>query len=173
MKRVAIFDLDGTLWKENSHVCIVESYYKIKGIRRIAFRLYGKLFPQKKMDELYTLIKSIPEPYINMYGFTINTQLVEKLHYYKRNGYSTYIVTNAPIQIRKKAEKMFRTKVIGESIGKKSRFLHDKEFDYLVIFTDNKTDIDIINISNCAYIVLNNSNSLFFRKNKKDNMVFL
>lgn len=170
---LAVFDLDGTLWKENSHVAITESYHKISILKKIYYRLCGRIAPRKRMQILDELFEKVPDNYIDLYKLTLNSDAIRRLEEYRKNNWEIVIVTNAPSRIAKKAKKIFNVNVIRAEMGRKREALENYSYNFIHVHTDNISDTDIVDIADSAYIYLNRSNIRFYKNRKNKKTIFV
>lgn len=61
MEKIAVFDLDGTLYEENSHIEILSKFYKTNIYKSLILKIFYKIFPKytlKILKKQYDLIPS-------------------------------------------------------------------------------------------------------------------
>lgn len=166
IENIAIFDLDGTLWDVNSHYELLNLYYKTRFWTSIIYKSFCKIFPKigEKLRDLFFL--KVSDSFIEKINFDFNYKIVNKLEEKQNNGYTVFIVSNAPREIIiKNAAKRLNVNYICAPIGKKLETVN-KIYSYkkMYVCTDNKTDLDLVEASSEYYIVGNKSNRSFFTK---------
>lgn len=173
MNKICIFDLDGTLIENNSHVDIVRKYY----FQRIGFfvgiieAVLAAIMPSKYQKYLDGMIKNIPDDYIKKYKFKYRESALSLLKRYKENNFKIIIISNAPDIIVKKASNELGVSGVSAPVGKKQLILGDYKIknEYIVVITDNTTDIDLINISDESVIYVNKKTIKYFMDKLSDN----
>lgn len=165
--KIAVFDLDGTLWSVNSHLYILNQIGVINE-KSIIFKLMCKLFSQKMKKHLDNLLQTRA----NQIDMTILNQkicfdVLNLLKEMQDDGYITIIITNAPKMIADYAQDLFLTSVITAPVGKKKQALDEKyEYDELYVVTDNITDKDLIEASEKAFLIGQHLHKFYKESNK-------
>ncbi len=162
--KIAVFDLDDTLYHGNSHFAILNQYYQTKIFTSILARILGKLFPIIHLKIAYYFYNRIPLK--NKCSFTLPYRHeVKKLFMLKRQaGYHMIILSNAPLELLSKAASDLDVDWIKAEVGKKSEALMARyEYKELFVCTDNVTDLDLINIADEAVITCLPRKRKFFR----------
>lgn len=163
--KIAVFDLDGTLWDVNSHHEILNQYYKCNFWTSFLFKILFKVLPKKitKIRDMY--FNRIPDSFIDSIQIPFNNKYIELLKEKYNEGYHIIIISNAPHElIVKNAATRLQCDWLCSPEGKKLTMLEKKyKYDYLFVCTDNRTDIDLLEQSNEYQIVTKRNNKRFFR----------
>ncbi len=176
MNKLAVFDLDGTVWKENSHVDIVNKYYKYGTIIIMLEKVLNRIMPGEYMQWLNNKFNKIPNHYIAQYNPTVNTNVLQLEEKYKENLWNICFISNAPLRIVQMAEERFGIKGYHADVGEKANVVENMSYDELHIVTDNISDLDIIEKAQKAIIIITKNNKKFFTryiKEKKVHNLFL
>lgn len=147
MRKLAVFDLDETLYKCNSHVEIVRVYHGIN-FNNIFFKFVSKLFPKLHITWLNSYYNSIPNGYIFDYKFPLNSKAVQILDKKLNEGYQVIIISNAPSKLVEAAGKRFKVDFFDTLPYMKHKPLTDIHYDYLFVCTDNVSDFNILEMAN-------------------------
>jgi hypothetical protein len=146
---IAVFDLDGTLWVENSHLYILNQYYKTSFFNSIYFKILYKIFPWKMQTYIDRKIAPVPKDFIDGLNYTYNRDVLELLHKKEKECDKVLIITNAPAQIVAFASSKFSVTALHAPIGKKLNVLREYcSYNSLFVCTDNRSDHDLIKASN-------------------------
>lgn len=168
-EKIAVFDLDGTLWAENSHIDILNKYYQTQRFTSLAFKIINRFFPTLAIEYLFNEFSKIPETFIENYSPTFIKHTLHLIDEIKQQGYHILIVSNAPEQIVKNAALRLDLPYICSDIGRKYFALKSKfEFDTLFVCTDNKSDVDLLFNAQKKVIYTQRSTSGFFRRKFND-----
>jgi len=157
MIKVCVTDLDGTLWKENSEVCIVEKYYNNKKYSGIRGKIWGKINLNSLVESLNKDFDRIPEEYVRSFSLNTNPSVLDILDKYKKKGFEILILSNAPSLIVDYGMKILKARGYHCEIGKKAKVLRNiyPSIDYLVTISDNKSDEDLFEISDEGIVIIN------------------
>jgi HAD superfamily hydrolase (TIGR01490 family) len=155
MKRIAIFDIDGTLLKENTSIILLKSLYKDKKISLwtlIKAKYYNYLFRKNKFsiedmrkyslkfmkgwnkNELEKYCKKIFEEKIKD---KLLTEIIEKINYHKNKKYLIILLTTAPELISNHIKEYVKADFSINSIIQSKNGIITGEFDKLC-FENNK-----------------------------------
>lgn len=146
---IAVFDLDGTLWAENSHLYVLNQYYKTTFFTSICFKFLYKIFPGKMQTYIDRKIEPVSKDFIGGLNYTYNDEVLKLLRKKENECDKVLIITNAPLQIVDYAEKVFNVTALHASIGKKLTVLREYcEYTVLFVCTDNRSDRDLLRASN-------------------------
>lgn len=168
-KKVAIFDLDGTLWKQNSHMAITAKYYKFSCIKKIYNKFFAYLSPNEHLMYINRLYKNIPHDFINSYNPTFRSSILELLKIKQDCGYKVLIISNAPKEIVALAAKRLEVDYLRADIGNKASALtHYCNCDTVFVCTDNRTDVDLLDIADEIVICASGRKKNFFKQRYKD-----
>jgi hypothetical protein len=145
---VAVFDLDGTLWVENSHLYVLNRYYKTRFFDSIWFKVLYKIVPRKMQKYINRKINQVPTEFIYRLDYTCKQENVKLLRQKENECDKVLIITNAPQQIADFAAKMFNVTVLHAPIGRKLEVLDAYcRYNSLFVCTDNRSDYDLIKVS--------------------------
>jgi len=160
---VWIFDLDGTLWEENSHVCIVEQHLRWKKYTNFLSRIWCRLDFDSFMTSLNRDYTNITEEDIKKFNPHIVSKTNELLKAALERKDEIFIISSAPVEIIEKAKNIFGVPSYHAEIGKKKELCDTLNIKNksLIVVTDNVSDLDLIRISDKTYFRLKKA------KNKK------
>ncbi len=161
--KIAIFDLDGTLWKMNSHIMILNSYFNTKFYTSVLYRGLRHFFPKQMYEFICSKYLQIPKEYVLAFEPEFDETVLSILHEKQNAGYFVLILSNAPYEIAFHASERIGIPFLVAPIGRKKEML-DKNYsyDFLFVCTDNTEDIDLLEASNEQKIIWNEYNSAFF-----------
>ena len=164
-EKIAVFDLDGTLWKYNSHIEILNSFYKTKFFTSVCYKALNKLFKKRLYSFICTAYERIPKEYVLDFNLPFDEEKVALLQKKKQEGFFVLIVSNAPYEICKNAAKRLDVEFIKAPIaGKLQSLTKTYSYDELFVCTDNIEDLDLIEAATEREIVFTKHNRLFFEK---------
>lgn len=154
MKKIIIFDLDGTLWSVNSHIDIIRQYYKHNYLKQFIYKVFGKCFPNIYLHCINHLFEKIPDAYVNKYCPVFRYDALKLLDIAKIEGYEIIIISLAPQRILDNVAKRLKLPVLKGMPGRKSEVLrrYYKNWERLVVVTDNISDCDMVKMSDKAII---------------------
>ncbi len=162
-EKVAVFDLDDTLYQGNSHFLCLNEFYKTKIFTSIPIRCLGKLFPKLHLHIANYFYHKIPDEYKITFKLPYRNEVIKLFKEKQEAGYHTIIISNAPIELLRTAADDLYVEYLKAGIGEKSNCLHSKfEFQELFVCTDNKTDLDLLNIANEAVLTCRPNKRKFF-----------
>lgn len=165
--KIAVFDLDGTLWKVNSHYELLNIFYNSKFYTSLFYRCLCKFSPvigERIRDKYF---EKIPDSFISTVNFDFEEKILNLMNQKKNAGYNILVISNAPREIIvSNAAKRLGCKYLCAKIGEKSVVLKESFFwNELFVCTDNTTDIDLLDIATSYYLVFPNSRiKRFFKK---------
>lgn len=163
--KIAVFDLDDTLYISNSHIEILSRYYDTKFFKSIAFRIIGKFLPTIHLYIMNKLYFRIPDSYKIKFTLPFNRDITALLFEKKREGYKVIIVSNAPTELIKVASKRLGVDYIKADFSQKGKELcRIYSFGKLFVCTDNKTDIDLLKLADEAVVTCKNKHKSYFEK---------
>lgn len=174
IEKVAVFDLDGTLWKVNSHLEILNQYYNT----HFYTSLYAKIlfhFTPKRFDSLiWSGYSKIPIEYILRFEPSFRKSAIELLSLYKKQGYKPLIISNAPYGIVKKASERLNIDYLCTRAGEKAQILNQTySYKTLLVCTDNKSDCDLLDCADIRIVYLHGKKNIYFFKKKYSNIRFM
>ena len=174
-EKIAVFDLDGTLYKDNSHIEILCSYYETNFFKRVPFIALGKISSKIQLKIMNLMYERIPceirEKFILQFSPMVLKILKEKID----KGYFPLILSSAPFDLIKSAADCLKIEFYQCVAGKKSDALLQRfRFNQLFVCTDNRTDLELINLADEAVITAKKKHRDFFvKKIKGGNYIFL
>ncbi len=152
INKLTVVDLDGTLIRENSHLKIINDYYK--NSLSLIYKVWAKLSPISFQNYIDLKIKSIPEDFIYSEKFTYRENLINYVQKTIAEGDRLIILSNSPTIILNKVSKEIGIKCYHTGIGKKSEFVSNNfHYKYLEVFTDSLYDSDLIRMADKAFII--------------------
>jgi len=164
-KKIAIFDLDGTLYKDNSHIDILNCYYKTNFFNSFLFKILGKLFPKVQLLIMNRLYEKIPMNVKKSHVCAFSTKVVGILKKKVKEGFYPIILSSAPLELIETAASKLKVDFYKCTSGEKHIVLGEKYiYDYLFVCTDNKTDINLLKIADEAVITAKKENHGYFKK---------
>lgn len=172
--KIAVFDLDDTLYTDNSHIEILCDYYKTKIFKSFAFKIFGKIFPTTERKVLYHFYNKIPQKIKSNYILEFSQKVVDLLKKKQNEGYFILIVSNAPKELLIAAANYLKVDYLDAMPNQKAETLKaNYAYNYLFVCTDNKSDIDLLSIADEAVITCKTKNKNYFIKRlKKQNYTF-
>lgn len=152
-EKIAVFDLDDTIYLGNSHFLILNQYYNTNIFTSIIARIMGKFFPRIHLNLAYYFYNKIPQEYKNNFRLSYRMDVMELFKEKSKNGYYMIIISNAPNELLQTVARDLGTDWIRSEIGKKALCLKDRfVYKHLFVCTDNTTDLDLLNIADEAVI---------------------
>jgi phosphoserine phosphatase len=148
INNLAVFDLDGTLYKCNSHIELLNQRYKVKVFDSIIMKAIGKIWKKGYLKLLYKCYEKVPLEYIENFTPEFRKSALEIMEEKKREGYFIVIVSNAPNELIEAASKRLNVDWLQARIGyKKEVVIQNYNFENLFVCTDNLTDINLLDIA--------------------------
>lgn len=154
MKKIIVFDLDGTFWSVNSHMDIIQQYYGSNLFKQLIHKVIGKCLPKTHLKYITALFDKIPDSYVSNYCPNFRQDALKILNKARIEGYDVLIISLAPQRILNNVSKRLDFPVLKSSLGKKSEILkqHYTSWEILVVVTDNISDCDLVNMADKAII---------------------
>lgn len=168
--KLAVFDLDGTLYKVNSHIEVLNMFYKGR-YRTFFFRLWALFFPNAYQKHINKAFSKIDQDFIESVYFERRESAINLLKLRINEGFYPVIVSNAPVEIVELAGKYFNIDFRRTDIAMKHLALNDFEYKELFVCTDNVTDLDILSVADFSVIYVKESRKKEFSIIK--NAIFL
>lgn len=166
--KIVIFDLDGTLWRINSHLAIINEYYRTQLFTSLWAKIVSNLFPcffEKILNYYYS---KIPDEFIEKFNPSFRDSAVKILNKSVEAGFFPLIVSNAPQEIVRQASKRLKLEYLCAKRGKKAKvFEANYDCSILMVCTDNKTDCDLLNRAKIR-IIYPHKNRRFFERRYPD-----
>lgn len=172
---LCIFDLDGTLWKENSHTDILNKHFHTNFFESFFSKILRKLFPrifQKIIDYIYE--KNITEEDIKNYNPEFRKSAIEFLQHEQDLGHKVVIASNAPDAIVKSAGERLGIESYRFPIGQKHEIIRQfcDRYKYFKVVTDNVSDISLLRQADEYMIYVNHRTGKIFEKEGFDKRYF-
>lgn len=163
--KIAIFDLDGTLYKGNSHIEILNKYYSTELFSSVLFKCLGRLFPDIQLRIMNVLYDNLPIRFKESFVIDFSDKVINILEEKRRNGFFILILSTAPERLIVNAALVLNVKYHKCLAGKKQNILRNNySFQYLFVCTDNKSDIDLLNLADECVITASAKHRSFFKK---------
>lgn len=154
--KIAVFDLDNTLYTDNSHIKILCDYYKIQIFKSFIFKIFGKVLPKVERKILYYFYNKIPQKVKSNYILEFSQKVVDLLKEKQKEDYFVLIVSNAPKELLIAAANYLKVDYLDAMPYEKAETLKaNYTYNYLFVCTDNKSDIDLLSIADEAVITCN------------------
>lgn len=164
MKKLAVFDLDGTLYSKNSHIEILSKYYNTNYYNTLICKILFKFFPVIMLKYLNYKYERIPLHIKETFLLPFRKSALKLLEEKRSAGYKIKIISNAPYLLIKNAAKILNVEFAKAQICRKSEILLSEKYDFLFVCTDNITDIDLLEIADEQYIYINEKTKKYFKK---------
>lgn len=166
-KKIAVFDLDGTLWKYNSHIEILNAFYNTRFFSSVCYRALNKFFKKRTYAYICAAYKKIPRDYALNFNLPFDEEKISLLKKKQRQGFFALIVSNAPYELCAGAAKRLGVAFLTAPVGHKLEALNASySYDELFVCTDNIDDVDIIEAASEKSIVLTKYNRAFFAERR-------
>lgn len=159
VEKIAVFDLDGTLWKQNSHIEICNAYYKTHFFTSFIYRGISHFFRKLMLKFLWHCYKKIPKEFALNFELPFDQRILSLLKQKQSEEYFCLIVSNAPYEIVFHAAERLNLPFLCAPQLKKKEVL-DKNYAYknLFVCTDNIEDLDLIKASDSRKIIFTKFN---------------
>lgn len=165
VEKIAVFDLDGTLYNKNSHIEILNYYYNTSFFTNILFRIFAFFCPALHLKIMNIFYNRIPAKVKHKYILSFNNEILKLFYEYRRKGYKTLIISNAPYELVKNAAQKLETSFLTSTPSCKAKILLENyKFNQLFVCTDNKSDIDILSLADEAFIIAKNRDKKYYEK---------
>jgi phosphoserine phosphatase len=146
--KLAVFDLDGTLYSCNSHIEILNKRYRFRIFDSIVVKAFGKVFNKTYLKILHLLYNKIPKEFVENFTPEFRESALTLLEEKKSEGYHILIVSNAPKELIKTAASRLNVDWLQAEIGFKDMVvLKNYQYNKLFVCTDNLSDISLLNIA--------------------------
>lgn len=161
--KIAVFDLDGTLWKENSHIEICNAYYKTKFFTSFIYRAISHFFRKQMYQFLWYCYRRIPKDFVSHFNLQFDCEMLYLIEQKQNEGFFCLIISNAPYEIVFHAAKRLSLPFLHAPQFQKKKVL-DENYDYNTLFvcTDNIEDLDLLKASDARRIVFTKYNQKKF-----------
>lgn len=163
ISKIAIFDLDGTLYFENSHMKIIQQYYTLGFVLIIILRVIAYLFPVVHMMLLNILYDGIDIKYKSNFLLPFRPEIIAILKQKKEEGFVPIIVSNAPFELVRSAALQLGIDFLQAPIGNKAKVFLGRYFsEDIFVCTDNYTDKDILDMADNRVILVSEKTRKMF-----------
>ena len=156
MEKIAVFDLDGTLYEENSHIEILSKFYKTNIYKSLILKIFYKIFPKYTLKILKKQYDLIPSNFKKNFILPFRESALKLLEKKRREGYKIIIISNAPFHLVENAAKKLDVDFEIANIGEKDKVLKKYFYKKLMVCSDNTTDINILKLADEKYIYIKN-----------------
>lgn len=175
IEKLAVFDLDDTIYDGNSHFSIVNSYYKTGFFTSIFMRMIGRLSIKLRLYITNMFYERIPASYRCGFKMPLRQDVVGLLREKQTEGYAVIIVSNAPKDLLDSAMERLKIKAYSADFFGKAKLVKSIcTYQKLFVCTDNKSDMDLLKIADEAVITCRYKDKEYFRqKLDKNNYSFL
>ncbi len=164
-EKIAVFDLDGTLWIENSHIDILNRFYHTKRYNSLINRMLNRFFPRLYMRHLYSRYEKIPSEFIEQYKPSFLNKSMELVAACVRESYFVIIISNAPKEIVMNAANQLSLPYLHtEQANKYKKLLQNYEYRKLLVCTDNLSDTDLLTHADTRIIYTQSSTERYFKR---------
>ena len=171
VSKLAVFDLDDTLYDGNSHFMLLNAYYKTTFFTSIFMRILGRLLPGVRMLICDYFYYRIAGSIRRNFSLPYRPDVMQLLHKKQQGGWTAVIVSNAPDDLLQGAAARLKLQALRAGFNQKARVVRDCfEYEEIFVCTDNKTDIDLLELADEAVITCRSRDNEYFTKrlgNKK------
>lgn len=165
IEKIAVFDLDGTLWKVNSHIEICNSYYRTSFFSSLLYRGIAHFFRRQMMHFLWYCYKKIPKDFSLHFDIPFDENAMQLLKEKQDEGYFCLIVSNAPYEIVFHAAERLNLPFLQAPQYQKKKTV-DENYAYSTLFvcTDNIEDLDLVKSADFRKIIFTKYNREKFNR---------
>lgn len=163
--KLALFDLDDTLLEGNSHIEILNKYYRTKIFSSIIFKAIGKISEKLQLKILYYFYNKIPNYYVQNFLMPFRKDILNLLREMQKNQFYVCIISNAPIELLRIHANYIKLPFIHAKHYKKYETLKKYfVYNYLFVCTDNISDMDLLKHANDNLICCKKRKRNIFKK---------
>ena len=171
VSKLAVFDLDDTLYDGNSHFMLLNAHYKTTFFTSIFMRILGRVLPSIRMLICNYCYYRIAEGVRKNFALPYRSDVMEVLRKKQQEGWTAVIVSNAPDDLLQGAAARLHLQALRAGFHQKAEVVRDCfEYENIFVCTDNKTDIDLLELADEAVITCRSKDNEYFTKrlgNKK------
>ena len=166
VNKLAVFDMDGTLYTCNSHMELLNQVYGRRIFDSFAMKVYGKLFGKRYLKLLNDTYERVPKEFIEAFKPEFRKSAIKLLEKKQSEGYHIIIVSNAPKELIEGAAKRLSVNWHRAEInGKDKVVLSEYKYDTLFVCTDNISDMNLLDLAGeCAIYVTKKTKTIFSQK---------
>lgn len=166
--KLAIFDLDGTLYACNSHIEFLNQNYHIKIFNSKLMKLLGLIVPRTHLKILYWLYNKKIK-LVDDFMLDFRESAIHILENKREEGFEIVIISNAPKKLIQSAANRLNVNWLRADIGEKDKVLiRNYNYKYLYVCTDNLTDINLLDLADSKTIYITNKTKKIFLKKYPD-----
>lgn len=163
--KLAVFDLDDTLYQSNSHFSILNQYYHTHFFTSVPIRALGKFFPKVRLWFINLFYQKIPINYRQHFLLPYRRDVLHILEEKRAEGYIAIIVSNAPGDLVKAPAADLKMDYLLAGVNQKANELEKRyKYEKLFVCTDNKTDLDLLSIADEAVLTCRKKDVKFFNR---------
>lgn len=163
--KIAVFDLDGTLYIGNSHLEILNTFFNTRMYTSFLFKILCRVFSSACLNRLYFQYRKIPKDYSTRFVLRFRESAICKLREMVELGYEVIIISNAPEELILSAASILGVKWLKADIGKKGeKLIENFSYDLLFVCTDNLSDIDLLQLADTSLVYSSARKKKYFNK---------
>lgn len=162
--KLAVFDLDGTLWSVNSHYELLNLYYKTKFWTSFAYKVFVKCALPFAYYLRNRCFKNLSDDFITSVTFPFDERYVRLLEEKRQEGFFILIISNAPreVIVKNAAERLKCAYLCAPESRKLETLRNNYKYNQLFVCTDNISDCDLLSVADKYCIVANKRNKKKF-----------
>lgn len=175
VNKLAVFDLDDTIYDGNSHFMLLNMYYNTSFFTSIPIRILGRFFPKLRMLICNKFYSYVPLNVRKTYELPYRDDVMNLFHQKQNEGWMIVIASNAPDDLLQNAANHLNVRAFRADFSQKATVISEN-FNYRKLFvcTDNKTDIDLLQLADEAVITCKEKDIPYFEnKLKHENISFM
>lgn len=166
---LAVFDLDGTLYRCNSHIEILSDYYGLRLFDCFAARVFGRMFGTAYLRLLTYFYNRIPTDRKSAFSPEFRAGAVRLLRKKQEDGFEVVIVSNAPTElIRSAAERLCVDWLRADVNRKNEAVAAHYAYERLFVCTDNVSDANLLDMADERVIYVSGRTKRFFSRRYPD-----
>jgi len=167
--KLAVFDMDGTLYNFNSHVEILNQWHGKNIYDTFLMKAYKRIFKESYIKMLYRAYSKIPAEYIKKFNPAFRQSALDILAKKRREGYHISIISNAPEKLIENAAVRLNTDWHkAEYMGKDKVVANNYKYNKLFVCTDNLSDINLLDMADERVIYYTEKTKDIFLKRYPD-----
>ena len=163
--KLAVFDLDGTLWEKNSHIDLLNQYYHPLRFDGLPAKIFRKSFANAYHYLIHSFYQRIPKEIVSKYQPKFRDSALQLLWEKRGEGYLPIIISSAPKELIFSAAQRLQVSWMRAEIGCKERdLLLYFSYNRLFVCTDNQTDIRLLDLADEKVIYVTIKTKPFFKE---------